>query len=181
MNPLRLPFSPLFLSHFSPPHTSHAPIRNCCPGSTCTLKAVFLCLSRNKHFSAVPLRACSKFKHDFGGPYSPPVFAISSLIYLFVIPPFICFNVFIPSSFYNSFIRAPDVCVASVHLALQYRVCGIVRGPCIYARTQTHSHARVRVGSVCLATQYVCVQAVFLLAEHWYALLTYQERKKTNI
>ncbi len=88
------------------------------------------------------------------------------------------FQCFIPSSFYNSFIRAPDVCVASVHLALQYRVCGIVRGPCIYARTQTHSHARVRVGSVCLATQYVCVQAVFLLAEHWYALLTYQERKK---
>lgn len=101
MNPLRLPFSPLFLflSHSSPPHTSHAPIKNCCPGSTCTLKAVFPCLSRNMHFCAVPLSACSKFKHAFGGPYFlrfhlPPLFAISSSLDLFLIQPFTSFHFF---------------------------------------------------------------------------------------
>ncbi len=134
------------------------------------------------HFCAVPLSACSKFKHAFGGPYFlcfhlPPLFAISSSLYLFLIPPFTSFHFLIPSSFYR-LTRAPDVYVARVHLALQHRICGIVSGPRIYARTQTHSHARVRVGSVCLATRCVCVQAVFLLAERWYALLTYQERKK---
>lgn len=165
MNPLRLPFSPLFLflSHFFPPHTSHDPIRNCCPGSTCTLKAVFLCLSRNMHFCAIPLSACSKFKHDFGGPYLLcfiyPPFSLYLFHCIYSLSHHSLFFVFIPSSFYK-FTQAPDVCVASVHLALQHRVCGIVRGPRIYARTQTHSHARVRVGSVCLATQYVCTSSL---------------------
>lgn len=115
MNPLRLPFSPLFLflSQSSPLHTSHAPIKNCCPGSMCALKAVFPCLSRNMHFCAVPLSACSKFKHAFGGPYFlcfhlPPLFAISSPLYIFLIPPFTSFHFLIPSSFYRLTL-APDV------------------------------------------------------------------------
>lgn len=118
MNPLRLPFSPLFLflSHSSPLHTSHAPIKNCCPGSTCTLKAVFPCLSRNMHFCAVPLSACSKFKHAFGGPYFlcfhlPPLFSLYLyLIYSihFLIP---------PSSKWHFSIDYADVYVARVHLA----------------------------------------------------------------
>lgn len=103
MNPLRLPFSALFLFLSSPLHTSHTPIKNCCPGSTCTLKAVFPCLSRNMHFCAVPLSACSKFKHAFGGPYIlcfhlPPLFTIAPSLYLFLISPFTSFHFLIPPS-----------------------------------------------------------------------------------
>lgn len=83
-------------------------------------------------------------------------------------------------AFFYRLTQAPDVYVARVHLALRHGICGIVRSPHIYARTQTHLHASIRVGSVCLATWCVCIRAVFLLAERWYTLLTYQERKKNK-